>query len=115
MDDDVFKALHDVEIEKNRHPNVYCWYNALMKFSLEERSRYVRSTQLFLLLERSTNNNFIFRFPQPQHNSRTLTMNCVTSPRSTATSQTFNRTPIKDILPKANQYLLKASKLFTKD
>lgn len=41
MDNDVLKALHDVEIDKNNYPNVYCWYNALMKYSLEERSRYV--------------------------------------------------------------------------
>lgn len=41
MDNDVLKALYDVEIDKNEHPNVYCWHNALMKYSLEERSRYV--------------------------------------------------------------------------
>lgn len=40
MDNDVLRALHDVEIDKNEYPNVYCWHNALMKYSLEERSRY---------------------------------------------------------------------------
>lgn len=39
MDNDVLKALHNVDIDKNSHPNVYQWYNALMRYSLEERAR----------------------------------------------------------------------------
>lgn len=40
MDNDVFKALHDVAIDKNAYLNVHQWHNAMMKFSLEERARY---------------------------------------------------------------------------
>lgn len=41
MDNDVLNALHNIEIDKNSFPNVYIWHKALMKFSLEERARYV--------------------------------------------------------------------------
>lgn len=40
MDNDVLKALHNAEIDRNAFPCVFNWYNAAMKFTLEERSRY---------------------------------------------------------------------------
>lgn len=46
MDNDVLKALHNVDIDKNSFPNVYQWHNALTKYSLEERARYVFESHL---------------------------------------------------------------------
>lgn len=48
MDNDVLKALHNIDIDKNAFPNVYQWYNALMKYSLEERARYKLKNHPFL-------------------------------------------------------------------
>lgn len=55
-----------------------------------------------------------FRFPQPQHNSRTLIPQSFAPPPTSTGSQinAIGRTPIRDILPKVCQFQLKPSKLF---
>lgn len=41
MDNDVFKALHNVEINNKTHPNIHQWFATLQNYSLEEREKYV--------------------------------------------------------------------------
>lgn len=38
-DNDVFKALHNVEINEKTYPNIHQWYTALQSYSLQEREK----------------------------------------------------------------------------
>ncbi|XP_031628233.1 uncharacterized protein LOC116344012 [Contarinia nasturtii] len=86
MDNDVLKALHNVDIDRNSHPNIYHWQSALMTYSEQERAS----------------------FPQPLN---TTTANT----KSPSPNKTFNRLPIKNILPRISQFHLKPSKFSAKD
>lgn len=53
MDNDVLKALHNVDIDKNTFPIIFQWYNALMKYTLEERARFVLEHHSYINLNNS--------------------------------------------------------------
>lgn len=116
MDNDVLKALHDVDIDKNVFPNVYQWYNALMKYSLEERARYVWNVSFFSLHFTLCNCCFSFislfhSFPQPISSNGSF----VKSPSPLRSpGNALNRLSIKSILPKVGQFQLKPSKFTPK-
>lgn len=115
MDNDVLKALHEVDVDKNVFPNVYQWYNALMRYSLEERARYVFRRCYFSMFQLMQLNSFFvhffFSFPQPINSNGSF----VKSPsplRSPGIA--MNRLSIKSILPKIGQFQLKPSKFTPK-
>lgn len=116
MDNDVLKALHNAEIDRNAFPCVFNWYNAAMKFTLEERSRYfnpppppLSGISLFVREAQKmgwkTNflQYFLYSFPQAVV---TRSIDSPIKPHSP-----MSRTPLKDLLPKSNAFHLKPSKL----
>lgn len=40
MDNDVLKALHEVDIDETAFPNVFQWFTALQNYTLEERNNF---------------------------------------------------------------------------
>lgn len=110
MDNDVLKALHNVEINRHLFPNVFCWYNALMKFTLEERSRYIDHLYHAKLKILIMNISLILLFPHIYDSfPQPVVGRTVNSPAKPTSP--FVRTPLKDLIPKINTFQLKPSKL----
>lgn len=110
MDNDVLKALHNAEIDRNAFPCVFNWYNAAMKFTLEERSRYFTLAVNFSFVQKKlkkgkTNFCYIFLYSFPQ----AVVTRSIDSPIKPHSP--MSRTPLKDLLPKSNAFHLKPSKL----
>lgn len=100
-DNDVFKALHNVEIDDKTYPNIHQWYAALENYSLDEREKYVEIVNASPTEILTHSIEFICSFPTSQWKRSNAVPPAQQSKEKSKMNRLFQSpSPVKEISPK---------------